>query len=145
MFNHSFKGLLKVDLRMLHQLLKETRGKFKSRMKFRKSDDDTWRFDFAHYHRFLDSFNNKLQQLVTAGIINLYFTYASPDLNMKRYSHFFIEEPQILTMTDLNAGFSIWIICCSLGPIAFLIEWMIRIKDYFVVKYVLEAFFKINY
>lgn len=144
LFDHKFKGLLEVDFRMLTKLLKETAGKFNERMRLRSIDDDAWYFEFINHHRLIESFNKKLQQLVTAGIIDFHFSHEYRNISMDHYAHLFKVEPQILTITDLEAGFAIWIVCCSLGPIAFLIEWMIRIKEYFVTKYVLEAFFKMK-
>lgn len=122
----------------------KTGGKFVSRMRFRQTSDHPWFFKFPNTHRLFEPFNQKIQELVEAGIVNLHFSYDLKYNNLKRYNYLVFDEPQVLTMKQLEAGFVIWIICLSLSPVAFLMEWLVQGTQYLKVKHYLEAFFKLN-
>lgn len=145
-YDHSFKGVLEVDFRLLQYLFKHSEGAFNTRIRFLKETEKNWALDFPPVHRFMQPFNKKIQQLFTAGIPNFHkkidWIYSNP----KRYARFqHLDKPQTLTMEHLSAGFIIWILCVSLGPLGFLLEWMTKVREYLIAKYIFVALFEVKY
>lgn len=67
----------------------------------------------------------------------MYSKYVDP----KYYEHLFRDEPKVLTMSHLEAGFMIWLGSLSLAFVAFMGEWLIKVMEYFIVKHILKAYF----
>lgn len=115
---------------------------------------------FPRNHKFFEIFDLKTQQLFTGGIFlhhaenyKKYWDpnyYKRPELLTKDYLENiypakFTDGPKVLTMADhLEAGFVIWILSISFAFVVFIIEWIIRLKDYLVCKVVLGAFYKLR-
>lgn len=95
---------------------------------------------FEYNHVFFETFNEKIKQLITGGIIEHYVQHVTADADPKRYEHLNVDEPQVLTMNHLEAGFVIWLFVLSLAVVIFLLEWIATFKDFLVFKNVLTAF-----
>lgn len=63
-------------------------------------------------------------------------------MNPKRYAHLFAASPQVLTMEHLQAGFVIWLVSILVSLTAFTLEWLVRLKDYLLIKHLLTAFYE---
>lgn len=99
---------------------------------------------FPRNHQFYDTFDKKLKQLFTAGLIIHYESDHFKCLNEKRYKHLHPEGPKVLTFDNLKAGFVIWLVSICLAIAAFVIECIIWMKDFLALKFILEAFYKIR-
>jgi hypothetical protein len=104
-----------------------------------------------------DHFNNKTLYLLEAGIIQHWIDqtkkfldpkyYQRPLLLTKEYLHEIYpkthpEGAQILTVEQLEAGFVIYLAAVAVCILVFMLEWLVRFKDYLVVHHVLAAYFK---
>lgn len=98
------------------------------------------RFELCHV--FYEIFDKKIEQLFTGGIIKQYIEQVTADMNPKRYEHLYVDEPQVLTIEHLEAGFITWLIALSLAIIIYMLEWLVRFKDSLVFKYIWIAFCK---
>lgn len=93
-------------------------------------------------HPFFEEFDRKFQQLFTGGLINQYTEEYFETLNPKRYEHLYPgDEPQVLTMKHLEAGFVVWLVSLSFAIIEFIIEWIIQLEEYLVIKFILSTFY----
>lgn len=95
---------------------------------------------FQQNHVFYEIFNRKLQQLIDAGITNYHIDNEFESLNPKQYEHLYVNEPKILTLFDLEAGFEVWLVTLAFAIAVFMFEWLVRFKDFLVFKYVFGAF-----
>lgn len=90
------------------------------------------------FHKFFGVFDEKLQQLLTGGIINfrLNETWLKQD-DKKKYAHLYahLEGPQVLTLENLEAGFCVWLVSLSFAVIVFLIEWIVKLCQMFFAKF----------
>jgi hypothetical protein len=97
---------------------------------------------FKRNSEYFEIFDEKLQQLVTAGIIDHLISFRKEMLNLKRYAHLYRDEPQVLTMKNLEAGFVIWLISVSIAVCVFICEWISRLHDMLVLEFILVAYQK---
>jgi hypothetical protein len=103
-----------------------------------------------------DLFNNFTMRLFEAGIVqhwmdetNKYLDpnyYKKPLLFTKEYLHEIYPKThphgaQKLTLNQLEAGFVIYLAAVALCLVVFLLEWLVRLKDYFVAYHLLSAYF----
>lgn len=95
---------------------------------------------FPQFHKFLEPFEDKFQHLTTGGIINFLSEEWIQPASKAKYEHHYIHlrEPQVLTMMHLEAGFIIWLISVSFAMISFLLEWLAKLSEYFLVRFILK-------
>lgn len=101
--------------------------------------------------------NLKTQQLFTAGIIDHFADYDKRIFDQKFYKRLsdltpkymevqhvtmFSEGPEVLTLNHLEGGFVVWLISMSFAIFAFIFEWLIKVKEFLIIKYLLLAFYK---
>lgn len=98
--------------------------------------------NFRGNHKFFETFEKKTQQLFAAGIIDHYAADYNDNLNPKQYEHLYRDGPQILTLAHLEAGFVIWIVSICIAISVFICEWLVTLKDFLVIQFVLMAFYK---
>jgi hypothetical protein len=112
---------------------------------------------FPKNNKLYKHFNRKIIQLFEAGITGMYREkyeaflnpkyYEKPRLPHKKYLETtwrksYIDDPKVLTMEDLEFGFVIWFGSLILPFIGFVLEWLIRLRDFLFIKYILTTFFK---
>lgn len=108
---------------------------------------------FPQFHKFSETFGAKIQQQFEAGIN--YFITARADhkgrvwakgLNKKRYQHYYayLNEPQVLTMEHLKAGFVVWLVSICFAILSFLFEWIFTLSDLIIVKFVIKKCFELK-
>lgn len=115
---------------------KMTRGRFLNRVLREDLFVQAFALKLKLQHVFYENFDKAIKKL-----INYYFKNVTEDLNMKQYEHLYVEEPQVLTLEELEAGFVLWIFAISFATIVFIIEWLKRFIDFLVFKSVINAFF----
>lgn len=101
---------------------------------------------FPLFHRFIEVFDEKLQQLFTGGIIDIHSEIWVKPENFKNYKHFYshLEEPQILTLEHLEAGFVVWLISISFAVFSFMLEWLITFCEFLLIKFVIKLCFQLG-
>lgn len=103
---------------------------------------ESFGLSFPSHHKLYQIFNDKTQQLFESGIFQRYSYGSDRWLDPKRYAHLYRDEPQVLTMNNLEAGFIIWLASLSLTLFAFVCEWIIRIMEFVICKSIFKAFYK---
>lgn len=121
-FNHSCPIAFHFYSFDLDYFIKESKGKLLPRI-IKESSPTTAKFIvFPRNHRFFQSFDKKIQQIVAAGIINHLGNDYKESINPKHYSHLTLEEVEPLSMEHLKAGFVVWLIALIFPIVAFIFE-----------------------
>lgn len=138
-YDPAFKGGLHADYYDLGIKSFQTNGRIIKRILKEKIHTEMCGVEIEANHNFFEVIENKIQQLVDCGLID-YYSKKWPDwLNFKRYSHLYPQDPEVLTLNILEVGFIIWLCSLLFAIIAFAMEWLIRIREYIVMKYVLHV------
>lgn len=137
-FDPEFKESILVGGSNLYLDVQFSKGKLLDRILKQRLAHDASGMLFPRNHKLFDIFNRKIQQLLTGGIINHFTDEWFKYLDAKRYAHLYPEGPKVLTMKHLEAGFVLWLVSISFAIMAFSCEWIIRLKNFCVMKCVLE-------
>jgi hypothetical protein len=105
---------------------KYSNGLFLTRLTKQRMALDASGMVFPKNHKLFEIFDRKIQQLLSGGIINHYTEEWFQYLNPKRYAHLKSQDPEVLKMSDLEAGFMVWLITILIATLAFLFEWIFR-------------------
>lgn len=92
----------------------------------------------------VDVSDDKLQQLITGGLIDFYDSDYRDYINPKRYDHLHHRGPQVLRMEHLSAGFSVWLVSVAAAMISFVIEWIFRLKEFLDFTFILKGFYQMK-
>lgn len=142
LFDPSFEGGLQIGYDQLMYHVKKSNGSILQRVLKEDLFINMLGLRFDMFHVFFEIFERKVEQLITGGIINYYIKQVTEDMNPKRYEHLYVNESKVLTMKHLEAGFVIWLFALSFAVMMFTIEWLIRLRDFLVFKYVFTEFCK---
>lgn len=116
----------------------KTKGKFANRILKDRLLLETCGMQFPRNHRFFTAFDRKLQQLFTAGLVDYNInSIISNFRDLKRYAHLYPDEPQVLTLEHLEAGFVIWLISVLSAAIVFFLQWLKKFVDFLILKYLM--------
>jgi hypothetical protein len=157
-FNAKFKkiGLVIPQDDVLTQT-KLSRGEIMKRVLQTPVETLTCGFEFPRNHKFYESFNRKIQQITEAGITNHHKerdkkyldpkSYEKPLKPHKKYFETtwrksFVNEPQVLTFSDLEFGFVVWLGSLILPLIAFIIECLVGLVNVLLFKRILSVYFE---
>lgn len=92
---------------------------------------------------FCKTFDEKIQQLITGGLVDYidqeYMKFLKPD----RYEHLLPKGPKVLTMKHLKAGFIVSFVPLLFAILAFFCEWLIRFFEYIMVKETIQVYYKL--
>lgn len=97
-------------------------------------------WQFPHHDRLFQVFDDKMQQLFEGGIIE--YHYADFYKKLKSSNIQESDEPQVLTMDLLEAGFVVWVISISLTALTLICEWLIKLRYLLLVKYIFRAYYQ---
>jgi hypothetical protein len=151
------KLVLFMKSRALTFSLRHSRGELSKRIMSKPYQEQFCGIDFPRNHKLYTNFNRKIQQLIESGITEKYKNehkkifdpkfYEKPRLPHKKYLETtwrksFINEPKVLTMKDLEFGFAIWLGSLTLPLIGFILEWLNRLKNLLVMKFIFAAYFE---
>jgi hypothetical protein len=126
----------------LAKLISKTKGKILKRI-FKQSVMGSRKvFIFPQHHRFYETFDRKIVQLVTAGIINHLASEFKDVINTKRFSRLKSEEVEPMSLEHLEAGFVIWLVSMIFPIVAFAFEWVVTFKSFIVFERIFEEFIK---
>lgn len=156
-FDPSFKGAVHLNSISKISYAFWTRGEILKRIIKEPFITESCGMAMLHNNKLFDAFDLKTQQLVAAGIIDYHANvfenrfnpnfYKKPKLLTRQYLETvyiksFPEGPQILTWEHLEAGFIVWLCCLLFALIAFIFEWIIRLKNFLLIKYILFSFYE---
>jgi hypothetical protein len=112
-----------------------TRGELNKRFIVEPIQKQFCGVEFPRNHKFYETFNRKIQQLIEAGITEMLRKKYAKWTDPKYY-----ERPRLTHKKYLV--FVIWLGSLLLPLIGFLLEWLVKLKDFLIVKFVLTAFFE---
>jgi hypothetical protein len=123
-------------------MMNKTQGKIMQRIIKEKDLTKTKIFAFPQNHPFYKVFEEKIQQMVTGGILEHIINDYNSSVNPKRFAHLNVEKVQPINVEHLEAGFVIWLISLVFPIIAFMIEWIVHLKTPFIFWYCFNSYMK---
>lgn len=146
LFDPSFEGVVHVSGSILAVDSKRTNGRILKRILNEHLFSISLGLGMIRNNIYFNIIDKKIQQLLTGGLIGFYVDkyhiWEKPKM-YERYRHLFEHDgPKVLSLTDLEAGFVIWLVVLSFSLVAFILEWIARLRDFIVVMFVLNAFFE---
>lgn len=125
-YGTSLKGVFHLPTGELDKIIFQTKGKILKRV-FKESGVGARRiFIFPRNHRFYETFNRKLVQMVMAGLINnLAYEYTEM-INKNRFKHLHTDSVEPMSLEHLEAGFVLWLISLIFPTLAFAGEWIFK-------------------
>lgn len=121
--NPKFNGAIQVYHDQLKVQAINTKGKFLDRIfKHRLFGEYLTILFEKHAGHMCEKLDEKIQQLFAGGLIDFFEQDYNEYLKKKRYEHLQTSGPEVLTMSDLNAGFTIWVCSVLLAISAFIGE-----------------------
>jgi hypothetical protein len=129
----------------LHHYIKKSKGRLLKRIMKGSVFGKSKLFAFPRNHRFFESFNKVMKQMITAGILD-HFGDENRDLvkdkTFASFTHSTVDAMQPMSLEHLKAGFAIWLTALCLPVTAFIIEWALVFIDYVIFKCLYFAFIK---
>lgn len=143
-FDPNYKGAIQNDAVMMFMMRTWTAGRYNSRVRKEVLYVEMCGMKFPNHHHFTGIFERKSQQLFDAGFFQWLEHEIEYATSQAKYKHLYwwLGRPRVLDMRMLEPGFVIWMASFSLAFLAFALEWIALLKNYFVAKYVLCAFFQ---
>lgn len=100
---------------------------------------------FGFYNDFLtEVFDEKILQLFQGGIVDYFDRDNKENCETKRYKHLNYDEPKVLTMEQLYAGFVVWLVTVFLAIIAFIGEWINRLLEYHIFRCTFDSYYNLK-
>lgn len=136
--DHNFRGAVQMIPEVLQYQMKATNGKILHR--FMKQQFYVRMMCWSFHNDFLvEVFDEKSQQLFEGGFLEHFDRENRENINLKRYKHLNYDEPKVLTMEHLKAGFVVWLVTIPLAIISFIVEWTSQLFQYFTFKHFFKA------
>lgn len=162
-FDSSFKEGVQISSDQIAVYSQLTNGEILKRLLMESFLTEHCGLIFPRNHKFYEVIDLKLQQLHSTGILRYHMDYNGIPLSSKKYLNpGYFRKPKLLTreylediypksfpdgpkvfslQEHLEAGFVIWLVSIAIACVVFILEWMITLKDYFIIKALLEAYF----
>jgi hypothetical protein len=138
LFDPAFKGAIHVAGDLLWQTSKNTECRLLKHVIKERFVLAMMGIQFPRNHKFFEIFNRKLQEMATAGLIehsaSSYLSWLKPNCYKKYRLKFENDDPKVLSLKDLEAGFVIWLSFICLSVFVFVLEWIWRLTESFVLK-----------
>lgn len=138
-YDSNFKGTVHLDYHLFVALSGISKGRIVQRMLKEDLITDICGWDFPRSHRFYEVFDRKTQQLFNAGITHKIIKKYT--VNPKKFIHLYEQGPKVLSMNDLEAGFVVWLISITFAVLAFLMEWLMTMKDFLILRMIFKTYF----
>lgn len=153
----TFKGAVQVHPNLKQFYANYSRGELLKRLLKEPFISESCGMEMPRNNKMFEAFDLKTQQLFVAGIIDFYVAvnnefldpnyYLKPKLLTRKYLETvyvksFPTGPQVLTLEHLEAGFVVWLGCLLFALISFVIEWIIRIKDLYIINCIWSSFYE---
>lgn len=132
---------------LLKVFAQESRGKILERVLKERFCLDVSGIRFPMNHKLFEVFDTKIQQLLANGLVEHFVSESYEALNPKYelyLRHKTLNEPEnpkVLTLEHLEAGFVIWLLSICFAVFAFAVEWIVRLSELFVWR---RIFFELN-
>lgn len=121
-YDPNFKGTVQVHSEFLYFHVGVSKGKLLHRILKERLYLMMSGMMFPINHKLFESFDKKLQQLMTGGIIDHYREYYHEYSSPKRYDYLYPVKPKVLSLQLLEAGFVVWLVSLLLSVIVFILE-----------------------
>jgi hypothetical protein len=109
-------------------MTKKTKGRILQRVIQEKDLSRTKTLVFEHNHPFYKIFEEKIQQMVTGGILKHTINNYKDSINAIRLTHSKLNVETPMSLEHLEAGFVVWLVSLMFPIIAFMIEWFVHLK-----------------
>lgn len=139
-YDKSFKGAIFIEGFQLDWYILKSAGQLLKRRLKTPIATELVGLEFPRNHRMFRAFDTKLQQLFEGGFIGLFYSTYLRDLRTSDTKE--SDEPQVLTMDHLEAGFVVWLVSISFAIAAFICEWLVRFRDHLVIRFTFKAYYK---
>lgn len=127
MFNSTFKDAIHIRGDLLWQTSQNTQGRLLKLLIKERFALAMMGIHFPRNHKLFEIFDRKLQQMLAAGLINYHVAeellWMKPKSYEKYRNKFENDDPKILSIKDLKAGFVIWLCSIVISMVAFIFEW----------------------
>lgn len=143
LFSPKFKGSFQVGGDNFFIEVKQSYGDILDRLLKTRISLETSGMLFPRNHKLFEVFDEKIQRLLTAGIIDHYTYEWFRFLDPKRYKHLKHYEPKKLKMDQLEAGFVVWLVSIAIAFVVFIVEWLIQLRKYLVFYCMISAWFNL--
>lgn len=140
LYEASFKGAVYIKGDYLDIFKRGTNGKILSRMLEKTIGVELSGMVFPRNHKLFEVLDDKLQQLFEGGVTEFIRSIEKTGKQQNDYAYFRSPGPQILTMKHLEAGFAVWLVSISFAMFAFICEWLVRLRDLLIFKYIFAAY-----
>lgn len=144
-YDPKLKGAITLHSQLFHYYIFLSQGQlFKRIFKDRLSLDMSG-LAFSKRVKYFEIFDIKLQQLFKGGLFQYYNFEIADFTKLKKYEHKLKTDAQILSMKHLEAGFVVCCVSLLFSVFVFIVEWLIRFKDYVLTRCILIAFYSKRY
>jgi hypothetical protein len=141
-YDYNFQIVFHLPLDRIQHYMIKSRGKLLKRVIKEKISDKTKALIFPRNHGLFEGFDEKIEQMLQAGLVDFYGRNFSETINPKRFKHLVIDEVQPMSLVHLEAGFVVWMASILLPVIAFAFEIIVGIKDFIVFRCVFVAYIR---
>lgn len=140
--NATFKGGLSLNEHNLFYYVKWSQGKILERLLPERMFLEMFSMGFPRNHQFFETFNEKLEQMTSGGLIDYYTSGYKDQMNPQRYAHLVGSNSDGLKMNRLQSGFVFWFVSTSFVLAGFFLDWLVKLKEYFVRQWMITVFRK---
>lgn len=138
--NASFKGAVSMSESNLFYFVMWSNGKILERLLPERLFLEMFSMGFPRNHHFFEVFKEKLDQMLSGGLIDYYTSRYKDYINPKRYAHLTDKSSEVIKMSRFESGFVIWFVSTSFALIGFSLEWFLKLKEFLVLRHMIEAF-----
>jgi hypothetical protein len=124
--DHLFERAFYLMPHHLSGFIKSSKGKLLERIMTYNYFGTLKAFNFPRNHRFYEVFDRKIQQIVTAGIIDHFADDFKNLFNKKQFSHLHLEVVEPMNTEHLKAAFAVWLVSLCFPAAAFIAEWILK-------------------
>lgn len=121
-YDPKFKGTVQLHSEFLYYHVGISKGKLLDRILKQRLYLMMSGLLFPVNHKLFESFDKKLQQLMTGGIIDHYREFYQEYSSPKRYAHLYPVKPKVLSLQVLEAGFVVWLVSLLSSLLVFILE-----------------------
>jgi hypothetical protein len=143
-YDHRFKGFYHVSFLDLKEAISRSNGSIISRIIKESALGTSETIIFPQNHRLFEDFDRKIQEMVTAGLVDYLRNDYKDLMSKKRFAVQNVETA--MSLEHLEAAFALWLVSLIFPVTAFICEWIFKcietIKDFIVFKCVFVAYIK---
>lgn len=129
-FNSTFKDAIHIRGDLLWQASMLSEGRLIERMIKERFALTMFGFQFPRNHKFFEIFDRKIQEIFAAGLTykldSIMLSWTKPECYKEFRHKYENDDPKVLSLKELEAGFVIWLIFMCSSVIVFVLECISR-------------------